>query len=237
VQPAPLITMGPAPAQPADAVTTQTLPSLRRRRGLAWAAALSIVLALGGGFLYGWWRNTAEQPLARQQVEAPADVEEPTEKRLLNRVKDHAEPKTAMERSSGLADRINLGLFYLRKQRLNEAEQFFAELEKADVKSYSALGMLGRAMVLAFRDQAQESVTQFRQVFKTKGMMALADDSPRSRSSLGPLYEMMAEALDFNQANGATLPRYLDELRRPPRPGAGLSGKKGFKGPKGGFGP
>ncbi|MCI0460789.1 MAG: protein kinase [Gemmataceae bacterium] len=235
VQPSPLITMGPAPPQPADTVTTQTLPPLRRRRGLAWAAVLSIVLALGGGFLYGWWRNTAGQPSTRQQAEPPGP-EEPPEKRLLDRVKDHAEPKTAMERSSGLADRINLGLFYLRKQRLDEAEQFFAELEKADVKSYSALGMLGRAMVLAFRDQPQESVALFRQVFKAKGMEALAADSPRSRLSLGPLYEMMAEALDFNHANGADL-RGLDYLRRPQRPGAGGPGKEGFKGPKGGFGP
>jgi serine/threonine-protein kinase len=231
-----LISVGPVPPQPGDAVTTQTIPRPGRGRRLRWAVAASILLALGGGLLFGWWRNRADAPAPTADV-LPGRGDNPfrrgsVEAKLLEHVKETAKPeKNALAISSGLDARIKLGLFYLndRERRLPDALKFFKELEQAPVRQYQTLGMLGEAMVLAFEDKARESMELFRRAFPEKALGKL----PRPGQGFfwfnhGPLREMMAEALDRNRANlppSFTFPPTLEALRRPPTPIARKGGK------------
>src|SRR5439155_12383788 len=139
-----------------------------------------------------------------------------------------------LDLSSGLSDRINLGLLYLKERRLDRAEEFFRQLRQVkQVDAYHALGMLGEAMVLAFQDRATESLQQFRAALAGKPFVKL-QKGLGSRATLGPLHEMIAEALNFNHVNlgaaefAGTARRLageksgflntLEGLRRPPQP-------------------
>ncbi|HYT94702.1 MAG TPA: serine/threonine-protein kinase [Gemmataceae bacterium] len=228
-----MIAVGPAAAPlPSDAVSTQTLPRLPRRRPwLAWAAVLSVVLALGGGLALGWRRNLDNAPPPSPPPQE--DMDDPLsagarEKLLLDRVKHYTDPTSALEEKSGLDDRVNLGLHYLKERRLDEAERFFKQLQQADkVKSYRLLGQLGEAMVLAFRDQPEKSLELFRKVrpagkvIKGRGIV-----HPFFRD-YGPLHQMVARAMQHNRDNlppGASLSG-LDDLLRPPPPNIKGKGK------------
>src|SRR5439155_15473297 len=192
-----LIALGPTPPQPSDAVATQSIPLAPRRRWLAWAVPLTVLLALAGGLGYGYWRHLGEAaavPLAAGPAEGP-NTAQARERRLLERVKDNADPKSQLDLSSGLSDRINLGLLYLKERRLDRAEEFFKQLRQVkQVDAYHALGMLGEAMVLAFQDRATESLQQFRAALAGKPFVKL-QKGLGSRATLGPLHEMIAEAL------------------------------------------
>jgi serine/threonine-protein kinase len=242
-----IITPGPATPQPADVLTTQKIPPLHSRRWLRWAVPLTVVLALAGGLVYGYRRNTGEAAAVVAPGEPVADPNsaQAREETLRRRVQDTAIPKDQLELSSGLSDRIRLGLLYLRERRLDRAEEFFKELEQAKgVKAYHVLGLLGEAMVLAFQDRARESLQKFRAAQKEKPLKGL-EKGLGSRATLGPLHEMIAEALNFNYANlgsaefagtarqlgGNVFLAFLQNLRRPPQParlGPGL--RKGGKG-------
>jgi serine/threonine-protein kinase len=246
---APLIALGPTPPQPSDAISTQSIPLARRRRWLAWAVPLTVLLALAGGLGYGYWRHLGEAaavPLAAGPVENPNSAPA-RERRLLERVKDNADPKNQLDLSSGLSDRISLGLFYLKERRLDRADEFFKQLQKVkQVEAYHALGMLGEAMVLAFEDRPTESLQKFRAALSEKPFVKL-QKGLGSRATLGPLHEMIAEALNFNHANlgaaefASTARRLaegkkgflntLEGLRSPPQPNRfGPGARKGGKG-------
>jgi hypothetical protein len=62
---------------------------------------------------------------------------------------------------------VDLLAYYFKKGRLDDAEQFSAELRKGKYKQtryeihpYQALGKLGHALVLAFRDESDEALKQ-----------------------------------------------------------------------------
>jgi serine/threonine-protein kinase len=246
---APLISLGPTPPQPSDVIATQAIPLARRRRWLAWAVPLTVLLALAGGLGYGYRRHLGEAaavPLAAAPAENP-NAARARERRLLERVKDNADPKNQLDLSSGLSDRISLGLLYLKERRLGRADEFFKQLQKVkQVDAYHVLGMLGEAMVLAFEDRATESLQKFRAALNAKPFVKL-QKGLGSKATLGPLYEMIAEALNFNHANlgaaefAGTARRLadgkvgflntLENLRRPPQPNRfGPGVRKGGKG-------
>jgi serine/threonine-protein kinase len=226
-----MIAVGPAAPLPSDAVSTQTLPRLARsRRWLAWAAVLSVLLALGGGLALGWWRNVVSVPAPPPHV----DVDDPFsaakgEKLLLDRVKHYTEPTSNLEEKSGLDDRIALGLYYLvaKPRRLDEAERFFKQLQQADrVKSYRMLGLLGEAMVLAFRDQPKDSVALFRKVRADKSGKGMRGIIHPLFRDYGPLHEMVSEAMRHNRENLPGVSLFgLDDLLRPPPPNSIRKGK------------
>jgi tRNA A-37 threonylcarbamoyl transferase component Bud32 len=225
----PLLTLGPAPAQAHDTVTTQPVPLLQRPR-LLWIAALSILLALGGGLLLGFFRNRA----ASTVPSAPDDTgpvkglfsQKEREKELQRLVKEHVKPGAdILESTTGLRFSIELGLLYLKDRRLDEAEQFFKEIDRPGVKfepktaPYRLLSHLGQAMVLAFRDEHRESNKHFVSLLDKadkfgKGAMnrILVLNHPQVR-------EMMAEALHHNYLNmPSDFPKALEPYRRPPPP-------------------
>src|SRR5439155_2628417 len=189
---------------------------------------------VGAGLAYGWWRR--HDMAVQAQVEPPHNSRAPhpreevrpvagpgrEEQRLLDAIKElkaHPEPYLT------LAYHLDLGLLYLKEWRLDDAEKVFKELEDAPEKgkfSSRPYGVLGRAMVLAFRDQPQESNALFRQVLVQKGVKGIPPPPVNPYLLKRPaLAEMVAKALDHNFANTpptATFPRSLQMYRVPPRP-------------------
>jgi hypothetical protein len=119
----------------------------------------------------------------------------------------------------------------MRLNRLDDADRFFAELQKSRVKVYSALGKLGHAIVLAHQDKAAESNRLLMELLAKKGMLGehlerihLLMDQPQLR------YEL-ARALDANKVNSTAadpFPPELETWRVPPEAGR----KKGAGGGK-----
>src|SRR5262249_53576830 len=60
---------------------------------------------------------------------------------------------------------MELSLFYLDENKLDEAKKFFARLEGiTQVRGYNHLGRMGRAIVLALQSKARESNALFRDI-------------------------------------------------------------------------
>jgi hypothetical protein len=120
----------------------------------------------------------------------------------------------------GVTNRIDLGQFYLREHRLEDADQYFAELAASKVKPYHTLGRLGHAMVLAYQDKTEESNKEFLDLIGGKPgagehaeRMQLLMNQPRLRAEI-------ARALNFNKANtssASTFPSQLEHWRKAPR--------------------
>jgi serine/threonine-protein kinase len=222
-----------------DSALTQPVVARPPRRWGRLAAVAAVVLALGGGLGFGWWRNQGQAPATVPSAPAPepaagkAPVIRPErEQALKEALKLHTNPKTPQELRRGLDDRIDLGVLYLkralesaptdeeRRSRLDQAEAYFKELDIQDgVKGYRMLGQLGRAMTLAFRDEWKESNKLFVRLWKEKNAEKGSLEAQLLWVRNQPLREMMAAALSFNHANApASFPSQLEKLRHPPAP-------------------
>jgi serine/threonine-protein kinase len=226
--------LGASPSGAAmDATSTQPLP---RPAGhpLLPLAVVTVLMALAAGLGYGWMRNLGPaatvQPHPQPKVQSPPDVPAPPkpfseaaaeEKRLLEAV---ASTDGGKNLGLMLDNRIKLGLFYLKERRLDDAEKVFKPLEEIDKtkeKEKLALGfrlngLLGKAMVLAFRDKTEESNKIFLQVLRPQ----MAKDPPAVLQLYRrpDLAEMVARALDYNHlAAPALFPAALEPYRHPPR--------------------
>jgi serine/threonine-protein kinase len=230
-----VIQMGPgAPDPEYDATLTQSIrqPPRSSQRWLLWPAVGTVLLALIGSLAYGWWRahdraDQAQQtppPGADQVLDVPAVPDKATpaadkeEQLLLDVIKKHTK-----DENFPLVNkyRVDLGVHYLKARRLDDADKVFIALEgQQEVKSkyYNRIGHLGRALVLAFRDQYKESNEQ---ILKVR-------DTPPSpgKDTVYPFWlnhkelsEMVARALDHNYANSpGTFPPALQKYRSPPPP-------------------
>jgi hypothetical protein len=144
----------------------------------------------------------------------------------------------------GLKHSMELGLFYLNEKRLDDAEQFFKELMTTHPKvyPYKTLGHLGRAMVLAFKDDFAESNKHFLSIVgemeKVEKLVGAGKPLPKPavrKDVVGlraqvetydllwknnpQLREMVARALNHNFLNApAQFPPELEVYRHPPRP-------------------
>ena len=106
--------------------------------------------------------------------------------------------------------RIKLGLYYLQERRLKEADKSFKEMEDLALDlerrkmEYGGCAALGKAMVLAFRDDPKASNRLFESVltnnkFKVKTKLPpVVHELLRTRPEMA---EMVAKALNFNLAN------------------------------------
>jgi serine/threonine-protein kinase len=195
-----------------------------KRIGLASLVFGSILLALAVGALLGWQRHTPppvpeapEPPPVEKRGETPDPLQQ-REQALRAAVARSDNPPDEAQLALGVEHRLQLALFYLEQWRLDEADHYFTELidNPAMVKPYSALGALGHAMVLAFRDQAQESVKGFLDLFNTKEvdlvkMRALVNGNPQ-------FVQVIARAAEFDavnyEAQKLPFPAVLQELRR-----------------------
>jgi eukaryotic-like serine/threonine-protein kinase len=226
-----IVQVGPTEPNPAfDATLTQALPSFLPSRRILGLAAVTVVLALCVGLTYGWWRGREQPPAAAVQpvFQIPDDPvpakpkpgPTPQEKRLLDAIKAmdaNSEP------ANSLKYRVELGLYYLKEWRLDDAEKTFKDIEdldKARPKSqYLANGLLGKAMVLAFRDEPTKSNALFVQRLTPK--QAKGKEPPAIPVLLRrpEVAEMVAKALSYNLVNSpSTFPPGLRPFLAPPVP-------------------
>jgi len=218
------LALPPATITPATAKIL-TAHLARPRGWLGGVAAMSVMLALVTGGTVAWLRGRGTVP-APSTPPHPAVAEGPLltaqtkyEQFLREAVEQYANPGTdGARRQVGLQHHLELGLLYLKDDRLEEADRFFLSLiNPAKVWSYRTLGRFGRAIVLARQDQADKSNELFLELVgnKAKGgpeQMRFFLNQPQLR------YEI-ARALEYNKANlGKALPPELERLREPPRP-------------------
>jgi hypothetical protein len=120
---------------------------------------------------------------------------------------------------AGMRHAIDLGLFYLKHKRYDDADKFFQELDNnpKGLASYKFLGRLGKAMTLAFRDDVKASNDLFVRLLDGKAPKFAGAAAPW-KSDKG-LREMIAKALHRNYVNAPELfPPPLEAYRHPPRP-------------------
>jgi hypothetical protein len=127
-----------------------------------------------------------------------------------------------------------LGRFYLKEGRPDDALKSFAELMKPEQKlpAYRFLGKLGHAVALAYKDDARASNNEFLAVAADIERMAalkatkkepMVDELEVYRlvwKQNFPMRELVAQALDRNFANDPkNFPAdKLEPYRHPPRP-------------------
>jgi eukaryotic-like serine/threonine-protein kinase len=222
----PVVQMGPGGTTAFDATLTQSLPQPAAGAWWPWLAASSVVVALGLGLAYGWWRSQDlaaahhdSQPVQSAGDTGTADTPPKTgngvskeEQRLLDAVKQH-------ERDGAPKYRVELGLFYVKSGKLDEAENVFKAIEdSAEKRQFNiAVGKTGKAIVLAFRDQPKESNDLLLPFAKqAKGGKGLTQFHPFWLYN--PLLsEWVARALDRNFVNAPTaFPAALQAFRSPP---------------------
>jgi serine/threonine protein kinase len=226
-----IVQTGPMGAEPEfDAVLTQSLPvRTPPRTGLRWLAIVSVFLALLGGLAYGWWQ-VHEQPVATQQtptVEPPpqpkrdlvfADLPPLPDKTVNGVNKEEQWLKDAIKKHEGKPDEqkfaskyvMDLALLHVKEGRLDDAEKEFKKLE-ADATpkgGWKQVGQVGKAIVLAFRDQSRESNKQFVVRFNKTGKLPV----PLWWQTYPALAEMVTRALDRNYANAPE--EFPDELKK-----------------------
>jgi serine/threonine-protein kinase len=170
-----------------------------------WLMLASLVLAAAGGLTWGW-RATAVDSARNNNNDQPADIVltgDPSQKNreqlLLDSIKVFAEPRNYKERSASYRANLELGALYLEQWRLAKADQFFGGLSNDPRREYAALGQVGHAMVLAFRNEFQESNAIFK-------LLANDKERPLGRApniiNRNPEFlRWVVKALDFNAAN------------------------------------
>jgi serine/threonine protein kinase len=163
-----------APTDNMDALNASlTASNIGRPRRRPWLFASLVAVCLGIGSAVGWLltpQPTVAVPLPANPPEgkageAPLAVKElffadDREKDLARRVQEHL--KSPLERGLGLEPIMELGATYLRERKLDEAEALFKEIDRPGRgQQLRAIGQLGQAMALAFRDQPIASNRRF----------------------------------------------------------------------------
>jgi eukaryotic-like serine/threonine-protein kinase len=192
----------------AAAPTIKTGPQAPvRRRWRSLVVAVSVLLAAGLGIGAGWIHHRLSAPAQAAVVPPieetkPATPDQDEEKALRLVVEPYLHSHLAgIEVQAGLNLCMKLGAFYLEHDRLDDAREFFARLEKHTRPVYQQLGHVGRAIVLALRNKAKESNELLRRVV------------PRRPQQAGrPIWDWMwqeeqwrywvRKALHYNHQNG-----------------------------------
>jgi tRNA A-37 threonylcarbamoyl transferase component Bud32 len=221
----PVITVGPAAATPGDVAVTQKVATMGQRRRLRWALAVSLGAAvLGGGLLGRLNRGStaaSEAPPEEARWVTPGHSEQKKREDFLHdAIHMYAHSEDAKEKKLRVDFTIELALLYLKARRLDEAGQLFQH-SKTDGKGTGLplVGALGEAMVLAFRDQAQESNKLFLRVIRLKQGEGMHLAMRQFLGNHPKFLEMIAEALDHNYQNDPrAFPVVLNPLRYPPTP-------------------
>ncbi|HZZ82624.1 MAG TPA: serine/threonine-protein kinase [Gemmataceae bacterium] len=222
---------------PGDAAPTRWIPR--------WLAVGFVVLALAGGMAIGWQHNHREVAPPKDPLVIPAPPEDGKkivnqkagESDLLRRVEECSEPTTELQLSAGMQNAFNLGMFYIRARRPDDAEKFFANLAKPEQKipAYRFVGRLGHPIALAFKDEPAASNKEFLAVigniekidakvaFKgSKKDLPLLDELQGYKHFWKvnqEVREMVARSLNRNFANDPqNFPAELEAYRYPPRP-------------------
>jgi eukaryotic-like serine/threonine-protein kinase len=200
-----------------------------RKAVLLGSIPLALALGIGLGYLQQRLslehNSEAQEPNPRQAddlvpvkaIFSAADEE----KRLVKNWQESIKAGGGkLDEFAGQKHAIDLGLFYLKEKRWDDADKFFQELEKAERGPWCTyLGNLGKAMTLAFRDQADLSNKLFEKLLDTKQLTKFAGPANAFLRSSPALREMIANALRRNAVNAPDqFPPALEAYRHPPRP-------------------
>jgi hypothetical protein len=154
-------------------------------------------------------------------------------------VQEHLHPERFVDLATGLKHSVDLGQFYLKERRLDDADRFFKELETPGKKSYAyhLLSQIGHAAVLAYKDQPQESnkifveiakdITQIETKPNAKELKAIVRKDGQRLEKLdayrllwkdnAQVREMVARALVQNKENApGSFPEALEMYLSPP---------------------
>ena len=208
-----------------------------RSSSALWMSVAGVAVALVGGLMLGWlWNGSGGTSGPVPVVPGPALVEPPKanpqrehEKDLIRLVHDYIKPNTPLDVAVGVKYSIELSVLYLKERDLADAEKLFEELDRAERPApYRSLGKFGKAAVLAFRDQPDESNRIFVQLVeaeakfaesKTDKKLTVARNNQFIWRSHPDLREMMADALHHNFVNAPErFPKKLEPFRSPPPP-------------------
>jgi serine/threonine-protein kinase len=198
---------------------TMTSAARSWKLGLA-IAALLLALFVGMGFGLRSRKPAAvpfisQAPQTTEPISEPLSFDQRREQFLRAAAEEYADTRDPNQALLAIGSCLELGLFYLDRARWADADQFFVGLtERAgSPRVFMLLGKLGHAVVLAFKDQAQESCETFLQVLNNREQVrGLLNRNPR-------FLEMIARALNHDAANleaaKKSLPAALEELRKP----------------------
>lgn len=196
-------------------------PAPPRRR---WVLpVLSVLLALLAGAALGFYQRRAHETSlpegelsgARGGSETP---DQKQERLLREKVKPDFDPKDAAQVKEALDHHVQLGLFYLRKRWLNEADAYFSGLAKSHSRGvFHTFGQLGLAIVYSFRDEPQKSNDCFLNVVKPRWLEREKPGEGHLLRNYGELWELVDESLDRNSRNNSgQLPPLLERFRWAP---------------------
>lgn len=229
----------PAPASSpslpaAPAATTGAMPKPSRWVWGIVAFALSLVAAVALGGAAAWVRRQAVEapptPAAASADAGDVDDDLPLNDEELRKVVDkYLRSPNAADVSVGMGLCLDLGTRYLDQHRLDDAEKLFEKLDgMQNVRPYQLLGRLGRGIVLALRDQADESNRLFRDAFTEplfKDIQKRWQDGKLLGPDVGKMWTnpkfrfWLAQAASYNTRNGTEVPPALKWLSEPhPRP-------------------
>jgi hypothetical protein len=137
---------------------------------------------------------------------------------LKEAVEQYANPgKDQVQVRMGVGHLLELGLFYLDQDRLEDADQLFTRLGTSGqkVQPYGYLGLLGHAIVLGLQSKPEQSNDLFLRLLvnaaERREPFWVYRQSPR-------LQQWVATALDYNKINETPerrFPEKLEAYRKP----------------------
>jgi serine/threonine-protein kinase len=226
--PVPPLTVDSVPATPPSGASRTVVDPLQGRSRWVFAlVGLTIGLGLAVGGALGWYASRPEPlppalPNGSQadagNVDAVLHSPLRREQALRQAAEQYLDPATASKNiATGYGLCADLLVFYLENDRLDDAEKWSFRLESFKVPQYHHLGLVGRALVLALRNQVKDSNEMFSQ-------LARELNGPRVQSPLKRLDEprhaalryWITRALYYNGKNGlpeSEVPSFFKPLR------------------------
>ena len=218
----------PAPPSPLSsqgrgtpAATTGMM--VRPSRRIAWIAvvALSLVAAAALGGAAAWMRRPPAEPPPPVPSADAGEIDDDlplNDEELHKVVEQYLRAAKTEDVPVTMSLCLELGTRYLDQHRLDDAEKLFEKLEGTPgAQPYHLLGRLGRAIVFALRDQADESNKLFGQIFPESGQK----DLPKRLGKMWTNAQFrfwLAQAASCNARNGVPdkdVPTALKQLSDP----------------------
>lgn len=227
---------------PSGSPALRALPPASKRR---WWLVAAVSVTLAAALALGAWLRVRQDRTHEQAAVKPADTAtyvepprpalapDPREAALWDTVKKPAKLHEPALYREQVDQAVQLAVLYLEQRRLKEAEDYFRGLRERppgpENRVFNALGRLGQALVLAFRDEAKESIDLFRELEKARGPekpKLPLENRPVTLMAKYPEYFLLhaaalrpiiAAALTHNAVNMAPepLPEALERLRKP----------------------
>jgi serine/threonine-protein kinase len=195
-------------------------------------AACVVLIAIGAGLRVLQSRRV-KPPVVVTEVTTPYVSAE--ERMAIELAERFADPKPEwLEIIKGVGFQIDLGMFYLKQGRIDEAGEFFNKLDEKPYRippqsppkaehPYRTLAKIGNAIVLANRDQPKESLEEFRKAVASRRPViggGAGDWLSMSPWNNVDLRKAIADALNRNAINlkqEKLTDSTLENLRHPPR--------------------